>query len=154
MAELLIQGCSNKKQDTVAKLPAIDIYDGYFYRIIEKATRTGVLRDSVDILILSAEHGILEPETPIYSYDRRMTEQRAKELNEQVLQQLQHKLTCNTYERVWVNLGSDYQPAINGLTASASIPVIHLSGRLGKRGHRLKNIIRTDKTHTAKRQEC
>ena len=154
MAELLIQGCSDTKRDPEAKLPAIDLYDGYFYRIIDKAARTGTLRDAVDILILSAEHGILDPDTPIQAYDRRMTEQRARELNENVVTQLQQILSRSTYERIWVNLGTDYQPAIDGLTTTASVPVVHLSGRLGKRGHQLKKIIRADESRPAIGQEC
>lgn len=154
MAELLIQGCSNTKRDPDAKLPAIELYDGYFYRIIEKAARTGTLRGAVDILILSAEHGLLDPETPIRAYDRRMTEQRARELNENVVKQLQQRLSRRAYERVWVNLGTDYQPAVAGFTTTASVPVVHLSGRLGKRGHQLKKILRADEPCPSIEQEC
>lgn len=154
MPELLVQGCSNKKHDAGTKLPAIEVYDGYFYRIIDKAARTDSLREGVDVLILSAEHGLIEPETPIRPYDRRMTERRARELNESVVEGLRQRLARDAYERVWVNLGADYRPAIDGLTTATTIPVTHLSGRLGKRGHQLKKIIRSDETYAARRQEC
>jgi hypothetical protein len=69
----------------------------------------------MDVLILSAKHGLLAASTPIPSYDQRITRGRANELQSQVLQVLQICARQHTYREVYVDLGRDYQAAVEGL---------------------------------------
>jgi hypothetical protein len=88
----------------------------------------------MDVLILSAKHGLLAASTPILSYDQRITRDRANELQSQVLQVLQICARQNIYREVYVDLGRDYQAAVEGLAQvfNGSL-VVYAKGRIGQR---------------------
>lgn len=71
-AYLLIVMCSKRKRSAPDLLPALERYDGIFFRILRKARREGHWPDNLDILILSAKYGLLELDTAIENYDLRM----------------------------------------------------------------------------------
>lgn len=144
MSDLLLQGCSKRKHDIAGTCPAIDLYDGYFFRILGKAATENALRDDIDVRILSAKHGLISPSKQIAPYDQQMTLERAAELREDVLQAIAAEVSEGCYERVWVNVGEAYQHAIEGLDSEINADVQQLSGRLGVRGSRLKSIVRSD----------
>ncbi len=76
----LILACSQRKHPDSGLMPAIERYDGVNFRVLQKATREGYLSENLDMLILSAKYGLIEANTPIESYDLKMTKQRAQEL--------------------------------------------------------------------------
>jgi len=65
MASLLIQSCSATKQNVETAVPALDLYDGYFFRIINKALRAGQFRPGLDIKIITAKNGVCVPSRAI-----------------------------------------------------------------------------------------
>lgn len=72
---LLLMACSGTKLDRDAR--AIDLYQGVMY----ESYRAHVRSDAVPrVLILSARHGFLQPDTEIAPYDERMTRQRAEQM--------------------------------------------------------------------------
>ncbi|RYJ08307.1 peroxide stress protein YaaA [Halogeometricum borinquense] len=144
MPDLLLQGCSKRKRDITGTCPAIELYDGYFFRILGKAASENVLRDDIDVRILSAKYGLITPSRQIASYDQQMTLQRASELRESVIQTIKKEVSEGPYERIWVNLGNKYQQAIEGLDSEINADVQHLNGRLGVRGSCFKSLIRSD----------
>nr|WP_224450556.1 DUF6884 domain-containing protein [Haloprofundus salilacus] len=125
--------------DVEGEKAAIEVYDGYFYRIIDNADAL----DSVswDVVILSAEHGLLDPHETIRPYDREMTPSRATELNDAVVPELARLIAEGAYERLWINLGQTYRLAVDGIESEIDIPVEYLSGRLGNRGNQLKRLL-------------
>lgn len=147
MSVLLIQSCSESKQRQKAPLPARELYTGYFYKIINKSRREGCLRDDIVLRILSAEHGILRPDSLVNYYDRRMTPERATELNPSVVNPVVNTIEKEEINRVIVNVGSDYRPALAGLKSLIpdNIELTFVNGAgIGEKGQQLKSIIRTD----------
>jgi Family of unknown function (DUF6884) len=112
---LLILGCSQRKCPNPEPLPALERYDGPAFRVLRK-----FLRDSpgeaqlVDILVLSAEFGLLSAHQAIPNYDRRMTPQRASELRTQVLDDLKHILATGNAQRLFISAPKDYLHALAG----------------------------------------
>jgi hypothetical protein len=74
-------------------LPALERYDGIFFRILRKARREGTWPDNLDVLIISAKYGLLELDTAIEKYDLRMTKMRAKQLKPVVAPLLTKRVT-------------------------------------------------------------
>lgn len=147
MPLLLIQSCSQSKRESSKPTPAIDLYTGYFYKIINKARNEGELRDDIEIRILSAEHGLIAPDTEIASYDRRMDSSRATELNEQVVPQLSETVDTLGVDEVVINGGKEYRQALTGVEESVPDPVsvrYIRGGGIGEMGSQLKSLIRTD----------
>lgn len=74
---LLIISCSQRKRSDSGLLPAVEWYDGVNFRVIRKAQREGYWPKNLDLLILSAKHGLLKPDVLLEDYDLRMTRERA-----------------------------------------------------------------------------
>lgn len=142
MTSLLVQSCSATKESVDTPVPALDLYDGYFFRIIKKALRTDRFQPELDIIIMSAEHGVVEPDEEIGFYDRRMDTERANELNDDVVSAIASKVTEYKYDRVWINLGKDYLPAVDGLESAVDVPVSYIEGSgIGMKGKQLKHLV-------------
>jgi len=77
MPTLLVQSCSATKNHVTEPTRAIEVYDGYFFRIIKKSNARGAHLDQILNFGFSAEHGILCADDEITNYDRRMTPSRA-----------------------------------------------------------------------------
>lgn len=68
-ARLLILGCGAEKTPTVdGPIPAKDLYTGTLFR----ARRKYAEASGAKWMILSAQHGLIGPETPVLYYDRRI----------------------------------------------------------------------------------
>jgi len=52
MPTLLVQSCSATKNHVTEPTRAIEVYDGYFFRIIKKAMREGAFRSDIELRIL------------------------------------------------------------------------------------------------------
>ena len=148
MASLLIQSCSATKQRVQTPVPALDLYDGYFFRIIKKSLRADRFQPGLDILIISAEHGVVEPDDEISYYDREMDRERAAELNNHIVDTIADKVASNDYEQVWINLGKDYRPAVDGVEDVIDIPVSYIEGSgIGMKGKRLKHLVSASRSN-------
>lgn len=144
MTTLLVQGCSDSKNRTTEAVPAFELYDGYFFKIIHKSQEEQSGGLAVDICILSAEHGILDPGTKIQSYDRRMDSERAEELRPEVHSVLTDRI-AGTYDRVVVVGGAEYRAAIEGLANKVDADVHYIRGNgIGEMGHKLKRFLNGD----------
>jgi hypothetical protein len=76
---MVIAGCSRRKLQTVAPVPALDLYQGGCIPALRaRAQEIPWLRSRT--WILSAEHGLLHAGDPLLPYDRRMDCQRAAQL--------------------------------------------------------------------------
>jgi len=142
MTSLLVQSCSATKEPVDTPVPALDLYDGYFFRIIKKALRANQFQPGLDIIIISAEHGVIEPEDEIRYYDRRMDTERARELNADIVNTIADKVAEEGHGKVWINLGKDYLPAVDGLETAVDVPVGYIEGcGIGMKGKRLKHLV-------------
>lgn len=146
MPHLLVQSCSKSKKDGTEPRSAFELYSGYYYKIIKKAMREGRFRNDIDICILSAKHGILDPDEEIECYDRRMDATRAEELRAEVHRDLQSRLGEKSYDSIVFNLGQAYEHAIKGFECTQEVDVRHFEGQLGIRGSKLKEFVRIDQS--------
>ncbi len=138
---LLIISCSSKKKKDTRLLPALERYDGYFFRIIKRMMRKNEFPSSVDILILSAEYGLISPNTPIKYYDRKMDKRRALELRPKVMKKL--KEIIKDYDEIFICLGKDYLTCIKGIEKIANVK--YARGGIGKKGRKLKEWLKSIK---------
>lgn len=142
MAELLIQSCSKRKRENMDALSALERYDGYFFRILRKAKREQLWPQDMELVILSAEHGIIHANDTVQYYDRKMTKTRANKLNEEVLLELKSLVNDHDIQRILVNVGSIYRVALDGLEEVVEPPVQWIEGDgIGAKGHQLKTIL-------------
>ena len=144
MSLLLVQACSKSKNSTTRPIPALELYCGYYYKIIKKARREDALRSDLDLCILSAKHGIIDPETEIVEYDWRMDSERAAEIRNQVISDLRSKIQQKNYDEIILNIGNQYRDATRGIESEVDIPVTFMEGQLGERGKVLKRFVRDD----------
>jgi len=141
MSTLLVQSCSKSKNQARSPGPAFDIYSGYYYKILKKAIDDGAFVDGVDVRILSAKYGLLDPDETIEVYDRKMDADRAAELRSEVTDELRSLTAGDEYERVVVNAGEVYREAID--YDALPVPVHEVPGDgLGEKGQNLKRFIR------------
>lgn len=144
MPSLLVQGCSKSKNRPGEAVPALELYDGYFFKIIKKAMREGEFDDQLDICILSAEHGLIDSNTEIEWYERRMDAERANELAPDVQTALRNRVT-DSYDRIVINVGGAYAQALDGVESSLDADVHYIEGDgIGFKGSILKRVVRGD----------
>ncbi len=133
---LLLLACSQRKRPDADLLPAWERYDGGTYRVMRNLRRRGVWPFTVDVYILSARFGLIPAEQPIPDYDQRMTRTRARELRPQVLQALEKLLATGQYDTLYLDLGQDYLPAVEGwehLARKYGVAYQQARGRIGQR---------------------
>lgn len=83
MTRCLLIACSARKRQDVDLLPAIDRYDGPWYRCLRR-TLIAHPDPSLSIWVLSAEFGLIHGSTPIPDYNRSMDHARALALVPQI----------------------------------------------------------------------
>ena len=137
---LLILGCSKRKRRLPSTpIPAIERYDGPFYRIIRKAFREHGELHNLDVMVLSAKYGLIDLNEKIATYDQHMTLEMAKGIAGNLYSSLANILKTNQYEEVMINLGKEYMMALN---KSGDIlenqKVRYGSGGIGERMKQLK----------------
>ncbi|MDV7351108.1 peroxide stress protein YaaA [Halorubrum distributum] len=145
MPSLLVQSCSATKNQVTEPTRALDVYDGYFFRIIKKAKREEAFNSDIDICILSAEYGLIDAEDTITTYDRRMTTSRAEELREEVTGAISKRIEEARYDEVVLNLGKEYLEAVDDLSDRYDVNISTVQGGgIGEKGKQLKRFVRSD----------
>ena len=139
---LLILSCSQRKQSTQGLLPALQRYDGPAYRVMNKFMRVHPSEARLlDVYILSAEFGLISACKPIPNYDRRMTRQQIKELQQSTLNELKQVLIRKRYEGLFISLGKDYLQVLSGYESliPTNLKVIVSRGVMGRKLAELHN---------------
>jgi hypothetical protein len=108
---LLILSCSQRKRQDEEPLPAVERYDGPTFRVLRRFLREKTSA-APDILVLSAEFGLISSAMTIPDYDQRMTKRRAQEIKPLVVASLKRTLSTQTYGEALVLVGADYLEAL------------------------------------------
>jgi hypothetical protein len=150
---LLLLSCSRRKSSRVTRGPAWDVYDGPLYQVLKKLLRGHPDWPSrLRILIVSARHGLLEPDQVIDTYDDRMTAARAGRCGDEWGSRLRELVVGRRFRAVHVNLGQDYLRALPGLAALlAPTPIEWASGGIGVRNAQTKGWVARQLTTPALR---
>jgi hypothetical protein len=135
---LLIVGCSDSKNASPVPMKALDRYEGVNFKVIKKFNREKGRPDNVDIVIISARYGLITQDTYIEPYNMRMTRKRAETLRPDVMNNLKELISQKIYEEIFIVLGKDYLPAIEGIGFIAPCPVSYAQGRIGEKMAALK----------------
>jgi hypothetical protein len=131
---MLILACSQRKRPDEGLLPAVERYDGPAFRVLWRFLREGI-SEPPDVLILSAEHGLISHDLPIAAYDRKMTPARARELRPQILADLERLIASRSSSETLVCVGKQYLSALHAddATQLSRSNVRICTGALGKR---------------------
>lgn len=126
---MLILSCSNKKREGLYK--AIELYDGPAYRIIRNYLK---YQNNIDIKILSAKYGLIDPDLVIPTYNQKMTKEKVLEYVEKykdMIKDLERK-----YDDIFVYGGRYYRMVIMEVAKSNKIK--YSEGAIGKQLSQLK----------------
>ena len=135
---LLILSCGKFKLYSEKKMPAYKLYNGPAYRILRKYVDSFSNIDGLDIMILSAKHGLISPKKSLNYYDQRMTRENATKMNETSSKKLSEMTKNREYSQVFVYLGKEYLPAIQTFLDDVEGPDVILAS--GTQGERLKQL--------------
>jgi len=121
-------------------LPALERYDGVYFRVLRKARRGGYWPEKLDVLIVSAKHGLLEADTPIAHDDLRMTREQATRLRPLVAPALAEWIASRTYTEIFLNMGKTYHMALDGWDVSLTrdITVVYARGGIGRKASQMR----------------
>lgn len=131
---LLILGCSRRKRREPGPLPTVELYDGPAFRLYRRFLRTR--RQPVpELLVLSAEFGLVAGDRLIPWYDRRMTSKRAQELRPGVSAELDARFGARQVTELFVSAGQEYLAVLGGQEALSKLATsTHIAqGTIGRR---------------------
>jgi hypothetical protein len=139
--QLIVLGCSATKVEAEGSLPAIDLYDGPTFRVLRSYLRDYRWPQPLSVAVLSAKYGIIGGISHIFTYDQRMTSERASELAPAVSKTLLE--WSPSHRRIDLVLGQDYLRSINDTVLSCSKPAVQVvEGPIGVKLNRLHDLLR------------
>lgn len=104
--DLLIIACSARKKHADRAVPAIDLYDGPAYRILRKQLKGTHINPT--IWVLSAKHGLIWAEVPIYWYDEQLTEDRVTMLSPDIDSFIKRNASAGSFKTIYIWAGEKY----------------------------------------------
>jgi hypothetical protein len=133
MTRLLILACSARKNPETLLLPAIERYTAPPFVLVRRYLKTNHKAD-VDILILSAEYGLIAADHTIANYDRKMTPERVIELQSPVDEKLNTVLAEKSYQEVCLGMSKLYLKTFDNFNFSLypELQVTKIVGGFGK----------------------
>ena len=137
--ELLILGCSQTKQEYAKQLPALEVYDGPFYRMLRKFLRERQWPGNLSIGVLSAKHGLFGVIKEIDHYDLRMSRAIAADQATQCADTLTKWAESHT--KIYSALGKDYQPAIRPAQDDMGVAINCFNGGIGEKLGQVKRFL-------------
>jgi len=134
---LLLLSCSlSKRRFPIRPIPALDRYTGVMFMVFKKWKREQPRAAGVNLLIVSAEFGLLRSDTHIPYYDRRMTSDQAASLAIRIQSSLKREIEGAKHTRSLVNLGRHYLRVLDGFRELPEAEWV--TGPIGVRAQRLK----------------
>ena len=122
---LLIISCSKSKIKTTGVLPAYKRYSkGRVYQSLCRSKNEGYFPKNLDILIISAEYGLLKWDEPIECYNQKMSIPQARKLRPSIQEGLESFLDGKDYDQLFINLGKEYCETLRGFDFEKYIKVV------------------------------
>ncbi len=142
-SSLLILSCSARKKPVQEPIPAWDLYDGVAFRLLKRQERIGLLPKTLDILILSAQYGLIWPSEVISPYDESFSLTTARAQASQNRAFLKDILSHRPYSKIVIWAGKIYLLALEPIEAwlPAHVPLEVVSGGIGQKLARLQTWI-------------
>lgn len=141
MRKVLIIACGARKVETGGqRMRALDLYAGRQFRLARQLERMGWV-----VLILSAEHGLIQAAQPIATYDRRMDAARAEELAGTALQGSKFGVSVGRHDRCVVYGGALYRGVVAAWAAKRGVTLEPITGRgIGEHYSKLAELVRNE----------
>lgn len=140
---LLVISCSSaKRRRPKDKIPAIQRYDGIFYKVLRKTIREGTVDYPLIVAIISAKYGLITPDTLIPAYNMKMNACQAKTLGPVIRKELQKLINKHKPGAILINLGKAYAAIIRNLPELNN--AVRAAGPIGKRAAILKSWLTDD----------
>lgn len=134
--DLLIIACSARKKKCEGAVPAIELYDGPAYRILRKRLHGTCAKPA--IWVLSAKHGLLWADSPIYWYDERLTTDRIQSVRQDAESFIERYAPPGSFESIFIWASEMYLQALP--SSFLCRPNIHIAeGPIGKKLGQLKD---------------
>jgi hypothetical protein len=145
---LLIIACSDKKRGQAGMHPALELYNGGMYEVLRKFVNENGWPPGLVIKIISAKYGLLDASDLIEVYDKRLDKASAAKMQPRVIAALKK---LGRFKQVFVNLGKDYLPAIQGVEeVFGSQRVQYAKGAIGLKKKAMKEWLHSLTNETAK----
>lgn len=138
---LVIMSCSETKRPDPVPLPAVERYDGPFYRVLRSHLRTSLWPQNLSVAVLSAKYGLIGGLFSIEAYDERMTLERARLLSQRVTEVARRWAQEHAF--VHLVLGKDYLAAVDtdALRAHGVEPTV-AEGPIGRKLEHLSQLMK------------
>jgi hypothetical protein len=133
---LLLLACSDRKREVKGKLPALELYDGVNFRVLRTFLNERGWPPGLCVKILSARYGLIDATNLIETYDQRLNKVSARQMNRATLKELAR---FGKPSSVFVNLGTGYLPAVQGIDSLFPGRVAYAEGGIGLKMARMKN---------------
>lgn len=142
---IIVAASKRRREEPKDPIPAIDRFQGVYFRILKKYLRERKL-PNIDVLIISQNFGVLQAQdkipyrkpTKTIGFDKETT----KRLRKSNLESLENIFKERKYTEVYVNLGKEFTKLIEGFERLTSAKVIYASGPgLGPKAQHMKQYI-------------
>jgi hypothetical protein len=137
---LLVLGCSATKTNPSGIVPAINLYDGPTFKVLRSFLRDYRWPSNLSVAVLSAKYGLIGALTQIGSYNQRMTEKRASQLNPEVTAALVD--LGSDHGRIDLVMGRGYLESIDVPEVQTISKVRFTEGPIGEKLNRLHRLLR------------
>ena len=128
---LLIISCSQRKVHAFNPIPAIELYDGPFFRMIRKLKEESKFPNNIHVLIISAKYGVIGLYDLIEKYDQKMTKKKVEKLEDIIKKKIGDFLCDKNFNEVFVSMGKNYRIVLNNIDFKT--PVIYANGKIGEK---------------------
>ena len=143
---IIVAASARRKKEPIKSIPALDRYDGIFFRVIKKYLREGKLKNT-DIIIVSEKLGVLLQYERIPYYEPTpgkwgpiKDKEKIKESRRRNIAKLTKIL--KNYSTIYVNLGKDYLKLIEGFDGLTEGRIVFAAGKgLGPKALHMKKWI-------------
>ncbi len=141
---MLIISCSaSKRRRPNRRIPALQRYDGVFFKVLRKSLREYDIADGLHVLIISAKYGLITPQTPIPNYNKKMDRGQAEKLGPAIRRKIRHAIGLAKPGVILVNVGGVYETSIRDILELKRAQ--WASGPIGKRAATLKSWLINDR---------
>jgi len=149
---VIVSASSRRKREPSEPIPAIERYDGIYFRILRKYFKERKLRN-IDVLILSEKLGLMSSDRKI-SYNKPHAGKWGQlSLNKDAIENSKRenleklKRIANNYSKIYVNIGHDYMKLIKGFEKFTTSKITYAKGKgLGPKASHMKNWLISQQT--------
>jgi len=141
---MIISASSRLIKEPTKPLPAIERYDGVYFRVLRKSLREGKLRN-IDILVLSEKFGLVWASNKIPFHEPHpgawgslsLSKKDMNKLRKENLQKVKKIIT--RYSEIYVNVGRKYFKLIEGFEKFTTCQITYAIGKgLGPKASHMK----------------